>query len=112
MSVSSVVDADYSTVIVACRNALNKGTALTGEDLRLVVAVVKDACSRLDGANGAVADIRATWDAQIAILQAGGAGDISAEVDAADTAIEADVVAAETARPAAPTYTSNPTLDA
>lgn len=111
MSVASVVNADYSTVIETLRNHLDRGTQPSNGELLLALAVIKDASNRFIARDADTAALRVEWDTQIAILQAGGAGDISAAVDTADTEIEALVVAME-ANAAGPTFTAATKADA
>lgn len=93
----AVTNADYSTVIEAMRSALAKGTKPSEADIKLTISVVKAAADRLAAA-------KTEYDSQIATLQAGGAGDISAEVDAAQTALDAPITTA-------PTYVTNTVAD-
>ncbi len=99
----AITDSDYETVIDDCRTHLLNGTQPNGTDIKLIIRVVQDAIARLGetaAASAAVAGalaFRTEWDAQITILQAGAAGDISAEVDAAEVALEAVMVDLEDA---------------
>jgi hypothetical protein len=99
----TISDSDYSSVIETIRGHIAKGTQPNGDEMKLAIGVVKDAADRLAlgpeaiAVVAAVAAFRTTWDTHIAILQAGAAGDISAEVDTADTETDTDLGTLETA---------------
>lgn len=110
MSIASPSDADYSTVIETLRGHIGKGTQPSAYEMRLALAVLKDAISRMDvntenaaidAANTALATtgpaVATTVDTQFAILQAfdglSTLQDVLDAIDAAETAIDADVVA-------------------
>lgn len=95
MTIASPTAADFRTCISDIRSHLGAGTQPDGNDLRLYLACIKQGATSVSAVKMALDSLRTVWDAQIAILQAGGAGDISAEVDAAQTAIEAEVAACE-----------------
>lgn len=107
MSISSVTDADYSTVIEDCRSHLAFGTQPSADDLRLIIAVVKNATSRL---SAAVAQLDAT-SAAIAVLDAAACA-ANAGADAAAVIADevTDLDAASTAAGAA-TYITNTLAD-
>lgn len=96
MSIASPSNADYATVIGYIRDHLGDGTQLSDYEMRLTLAVVKNAISRLS-------TISTTVAAQMVILQAKGTADASAEIDTADTTITATI--------SVPTYTSSTVAD-
>lgn len=83
------VAADYSTSIEAIRAKLAAGTRLTAAEAKSILTLLKHAADALSAIHVTVPALRAVWDAQIAILQAGGTGNIAAAVDTADAAVEA-----------------------
>lgn len=75
----AVVNADYQTVLDACRRCLAYGTQLSGLELKNIIAVVQDASAR-----------QVIADAQMVLLQAiDGGATMNTAVDVADTAIVA-----------------------
>jgi hypothetical protein len=111
MSIESVTNQDYIDIINTLRAHLAKGTQPSAQEVRMAIAVAKNGADRAGDSETEVAALRATWDTQIAILQAGGAGDISAEVDTADAAIEADLAAVEAVATSGAAYWVNPGAD-
>ncbi len=93
----TISNSDYTTVMSTMRTALASGSTVGGKDLKLVLDVVQDSVDRMT-------EVSEVYDEHIALLQAGGAGDISALVDAAETALD-------TAIGTLPTYTDNPIAD-
>lgn len=111
----AVVDADYGTLIELCRTLLAHGQTMHGKDIKQVIAVLKDAISRMD-VSTELNDVDATWTTQKAILAAfddmDTAADIVAAIATAITAIDADVAALVAVDPgAAPDYASNAVAD-
>lgn len=88
-----VVNADYETVVAACRRCIAYGTQLSGYELTQVIDVVQDAVAR-----------QAAAEAQIVLLQA---IDATMEGAAMNTAVDT----ADTAIVAAATLTSNSLAD-
>ena len=99
MSIESVVDADYSSVITTMRGHLAKGTSPSASEQRLVIAVVQDACSRGTSVNAVLEAVVADIEVLDATACAANAGaDAAAVIATAVTDLEAAVVDA-------PTYT-------
>lgn len=82
------LDTTAASVQENVRHALQFGTPLSQLQLQEVLQFVYDVADSADS-------LRTVWDTQIAILQAKGTSDASAEIDTADTAIEAVVAAVE-----------------
>ena len=75
----AVVNADYQTVLDACRRCLKFGTQLSGDELKQAIDVLQDAASR-----------QSIAEAQLVLLQAiDGGATMNTAVDTADTAIVA-----------------------
>ena len=94
MNPSSVVTADYSTVLETLRGHLANGTALSGFEMKCTIAVLKDAVSRMSTIATALA-----------------AYDTAAEIDSATSAVAAPAIAAAVTAMDVPTYTSSTVMD-
>ncbi len=103
MTIAAPTAADYTTSIQNLRESIRDGVPMNDYDSRLTLACLKDAVDQFDAASveitatdalvtttlAAAVALSAEWTTQIGILQAGGAGDISAAVDTAETTIQA-----------------------
>ncbi len=105
MSIGSVVDADYSTVIEYLRESLRAGTDLSAYQKRFTLNVLKDSVARTNTANAAIAAVVADIEVLDAAACAANAGaDAAAVIATAVTDLEAAAVTA-------PTYTTNAVMD-
>lgn len=93
MSIASVSDANYTTVVEYCRGHLANGTSLSAEETRLTLAVLKNAVGRINACVTAITPLDAAGCA------------------AASGATAAAVIAAQVTALGAPTYTTNTVMD-
>lgn len=103
MSIASPSSTDFTTCITTIRGYLASGAHPTADELRLILAVLKDAVARQTASNS----LGTAVTAQLVILQAKGTNDASAEIDTADTTLAALVTALSTT----PTYVTSTVAD-
>lgn len=90
----AATNAEYSTAITNCREVLRTGGSLTGADYKLIIRVIQDGIARLSAIDTLI-------NTHMAILQAVGAGDASAQIDTADAALVVSI----------PTYVTSTVAD-
>lgn len=111
MSLSSPTDADYVTCAAAIRDVLASGGNMSTYNLRLTLACLKAHGSACTSVTTAASALTAAVTAQMAILQAKGTSDASAEIDTADTTLSALATALTAASPTTPSIPTNTTAD-
>lgn len=111
MSIASPSSADYTTTINTIRSHLGNGTSMSAYEMRLALAVLKNAVSSISAWSTASTNAQTHIAAQLVILQAKGTNDASAEIDTADTVLTADAAALLAATPTVPTYNTDTVAD-
>lgn len=118
MSIASPTDTDYRTTINTIRSHIGNGTQMSADEMRLAMAVIKNAISRINASNGGT-DILSTTATNIAaqfnILDAFTAGSAAATIVAAiataSALLRANATALEASGTTVPTYVSSTVAD-